>query len=733
MLAAPLLIAAYTGCNQFYGLDETRPILDNKLTCDCTCNATAPDPVVSVRIAVNTDDTEQDGATVTLNSATLDLGVSQVGLRFRDLRIPRKASITSAVVRFTANGSDLEPTDLSIFAEQSATPATFSPTDDDLTGRTYGTPLAWSNVAAWTSGASAAAQETPELKTLLQPLVDRDEWTDASALVLRIAGTGHRRAFSSENAARAPILEVTYTTGVAVKLPVCASDDVERSNDQITATGAANECNRVAATLQGLAAPCGYPSDCSCVPDAAAGTSDLSICVGGCPEVQVDATCSNFDPHAFERCVQATNSIADCKHFVAATNAAGDAPVCVPSGSALAFHAFGSRSRCEVAGTAFIEAGDREPEKQPATAGIVEFLGKPCPLGGCRVQPFFDLQMEPITFEVRWASDPTFVDLTATGRGLDAVAYDGSEITYAAQGVDGTANGRRLIDLVTHDANMALDAKNGEPLDFGIDWNARQCDMVGGVAGSVGDDGTCAGDGATRCRSDSPDCDVAGGPCNLPSDAEEMDVSVFLTGDIVNQPPTADAGADQNVECTSTAGAAFDLDGRGSSDPDGNLALASWREGSRVGPLVVNGLNARLALGLGQSKTYVLRVIDAFAQADEDATDVSIVDTTPPVIACNAPPTFPPPNRPVSYTATASDTCTASVVPQLVALECFKLNAKGQKLDKTSTCKAVLSGATITISPPQGVGQHIVWTARATDGSGNVTEQRCEIEVVKTN
>jgi hypothetical protein len=449
--------------------------------------------------------------------------------------------------------------------------------------------------------------------------------------------------------------------------------------------------------------------------------------------VPVDATCSNFDPNAFQRCVQESNSVETCKQFVAATNAPGGSPVCVPSGSALAFHAFGSRSQCDVEGTAHIAIGDSEPTRQPATVGRVEFLGRPCPAGGCRVQPYFELRMDPITFSVKWASDPTFVDLSASGRGLDAAVFGGGEISYAALGVAGTGNGRRLIDLVTHNANLALDAKNSEPLDFGIDWAARQCDMVGSVAGAVGDDGLCAGDGATACRVDA-ECETVGGPCDLPADTEAMNVDVALAGTIVNQPPTAVAGADQNVECTSAAGASFTLDGRASSDPDGNLALASWREGSRVGTLIVNGLGAEVALGVGESKQYVLRVIDGFAQTDEDTTTVSVLDTTPPAISCNAPATMPPPNRPVTFTATATDVCTAgSIAPAVVGFECFKLNAKGEKLDKTKTCKVALQGAKITISPPQGVGQHVAWTVRAVDATGNVGEVTCEIEVVKQN
>jgi len=92
---------------------------------------------------------------------------------------------------------------------------------------------------------------------------------------------------------------------------------------------------------------------------------------------------------------------------------------------------------------------------------------------------------------------------------------------------------------------------------------------------------------------------------------------------------------------------------------------------------------------------------------------------------------MPPPNKPISFIATASDVCTTAVVPQLVSFECFKFDSKGKKLDKTKTCKVVLQGSKITISPPQGVGNHIAWTANAVDGSGNVGTIGCEIEVVQ--
>ena len=112
---------------------------------------------------------------------------------------------------------------------------------------------------------------------------------------------------------------------------------------------------------------------------------------------------------------------------------------------------------------------------------------------------------------------------------------------------------------------------------------------------------------------------------------------------------------------------------------------------------------------------------------DENAVTAAVVDTTPPDVFCNATPIVPP-QKPATFTATATDICTAGViVPSLVSFECFKFNRSGVKVDLTKTCKVTLVGPTINIKSTGGVGQHIAWRARGVDGSGNVREIGCEV------
>jgi hypothetical protein len=252
----------------------------------------------------------------------------------------------------------------------------------------------------------------------------------------------------------------------------------------------------------------------------------------------------------------------------------------------------------------------------------------------------------------------------------------------------------------------------------------------GGIALGVGDDGLCEADGTTPCATDA-DCTAVGGVCILPPDTAPMQADVVLAGMLVNQPPAADAGADQTIECTSSAGASFTLDGNGSSDPDGNLVLASWREGSRTGPELSNGFTAVQTLGVGDAQSYVLRVIDVFAQMDEAGTNASVVDTTPPVIACNAPATIRPPAALIAFGATATDVCDDSVTAAVTGFDCFAFTKKGRRISKLESCVVSFAGNTLSIADVGGYGDHVTWTVEAPDDSGNVGRATCEVVVAK--
>ncbi len=98
--------------------------------------------------------------------------------------------------------------------------------------------------------------------------------------------------------------------------------------------------------------------------------------------------------------------------------------------------------------------------------------------------------------------------------------------------------------------------------------------------------------------------------------------------EITNQPPVADAGPDQTLECTGDLGATATLDGSESTDPDGFEDLASflWTEGGQT--LATSAVaDVRFALG---GHTVTLTVTDRAGASDTDDTVVTVVDTHEP-------------------------------------------------------------------------------------------------------
>lgn len=100
----------------------------------------------------------------------------------------------------------------------------------------------------------------------------------------------------------------------------------------------------------------------------------------------------------------------------------------------------------------------------------------------------------------------------------------------------------------------------------------------------------------------------------------------------VNQPPVADAGPNQTVECTSHMSTSAVLNGSGSSDPDGDALTYHW-----TGPVGVTFDDANAMSTTGHfpkgPSTVTLTVSDGI-ESDQDQMTVTVVDTTPPVIAC---------------------------------------------------------------------------------------------------
>ncbi|MBC7931667.1 MAG: HYR domain-containing protein, partial [Rubrivivax sp.] len=95
-----------------------------------------------------------------------------------------------------------------------------------------------------------------------------------------------------------------------------------------------------------------------------------------------------------------------------------------------------------------------------------------------------------------------------------------------------------------------------------------------------------------------------------------------------NEPPVANAGPDQTVEC-SNGQASVTLDGSASTDPDGDTPLTfDWSEGAT--PL---GSGQMLVVSLPNGPhTITLTVTDPSGASSQDTVNINVVDTQAPIV-----------------------------------------------------------------------------------------------------
>lgn len=191
--------------------------------------------VVETRILTGNDDVEEasDGR-MDLGSSDLELvyesgmGDQHVGLRFPAVQIPAGATITNAWLEFEVDETGSAATSLTVRALAENSTAAFASTAFNVSNRATTGAIAWNSLPAW--GAVDAKQQSPNIASLVQALVNRPAWVQGNAMGFVITGTGTRTAesYNGEPAA-APLLHIEYTPAeVANQAPLvnAGSDDV---------------------------------------------------------------------------------------------------------------------------------------------------------------------------------------------------------------------------------------------------------------------------------------------------------------------------------------------------------------------------------------------------------------------------------------------------------------------------------------------------------------------------
>lgn len=172
---------------------------------------------VERRISQKNDDAEEasNGSVALLGGdleLVLDAENQTVGLRFTDIAIPRQAIITKAYLQFGADQTGSKTTSLQIQGHASDNAPALTTVTYNISNRVRTTPaVTWTPVPWSTVGEAGVNQQTPELKSIVQTIVNRAGWASGNAMAFIITGTGRRTAYAYDSQpTRAPLLHIEY-------------------------------------------------------------------------------------------------------------------------------------------------------------------------------------------------------------------------------------------------------------------------------------------------------------------------------------------------------------------------------------------------------------------------------------------------------------------------------------------------------------------------------------------
>jgi uncharacterized repeat protein (TIGR02543 family) len=180
--------------------------------------------VVTSRIASSMDDVEEapDGSIYT-GSTDLELtydsyngGNQTIGMRFQGLNIPQGATINSASIQFTCDEASSGTCNLTIVGHDTDNSEGFSTTANNVSSRAKtNASVSWSPAAWNTVGSAGANEQTPNIASIIQEIVNRGGYTSGSAISIIITGTGTRTAESFDgSSSQAALLTVDYSAPV---------------------------------------------------------------------------------------------------------------------------------------------------------------------------------------------------------------------------------------------------------------------------------------------------------------------------------------------------------------------------------------------------------------------------------------------------------------------------------------------------------------------------------------
>lgn len=177
-----------------------------------------------LQINQSTDDVygEDDNATINLTGVTVQMGGSGAdnygaGFRFNLVDVPAGAIIDRAVLRLKSTAT-VNSVLLKVYGVDADNTNTFA---NSAGNRVYGRTQTTAAVDWDDDWVDAEWMESPDIKTIVQEIVDRPAWTRFSSLTLLVLDDGSTALAQAESfdgdTLSAAILEITYSYGESIE------------------------------------------------------------------------------------------------------------------------------------------------------------------------------------------------------------------------------------------------------------------------------------------------------------------------------------------------------------------------------------------------------------------------------------------------------------------------------------------------------------------------------------
>ncbi|MDC0230969.1 fibronectin type III domain-containing protein [Aureispira] len=143
---------------------------------------------------------------------TFDLNSQTIGLRFNRINIPGGAHINNAYIQFTSTADNNKQTDLTIDIQDAVDATTFGFGINNISSRPLSNNSVLWSPPGWLNGESTINQQTPDLASMVQSVINKKEWRSGNSLAFIIGGTGRRTAATFDaSALNAPTIYINYT------------------------------------------------------------------------------------------------------------------------------------------------------------------------------------------------------------------------------------------------------------------------------------------------------------------------------------------------------------------------------------------------------------------------------------------------------------------------------------------------------------------------------------------